>query len=86
MIEKIKPKLGHPWEDVYILPVFLKPGKHTLLVQNQSEFTLQSIIVEPRVVPIPHFVKSGKSLEKVRVFKKEDSVFALYVEDNKFIE
>lgn len=86
VIEMIYPKLGDPWEDIYILSVFLKPGKHTMLIQNQQDFTLQSIIVEPRIQPIPHFVKEGKHAQKVRVFKKEDSVFELYREDDKIIE
>jgi hypothetical protein len=45
------------------------------------------MIVEPRLAQIPLVIKQPKVLStKVRVFKKEDSVFALYIEDTKFIE
>ena len=34
IIEQMKPKITEPWEDIYLLPVFLKPGKHTFLIDN----------------------------------------------------
>jgi hypothetical protein len=37
VLESLKPKLGDPWEEIYIIPVFLKPGKHSVLVQNQCD-------------------------------------------------
>jgi hypothetical protein len=45
------------------------------------------MIIEPRTVPIPPFFKQmSKINSRIRVFEKENSVFALYVEDTKFTE
>lgn len=73
------------WEDAYVIPVFLRPGKHTILVEwkqgSKVERTLQTLIVEPRAAKVPPFQKqiAAKGLD-LRTFHKPTSVFALFKE------
>ena len=73
------------WEDAYVLPVFLKPGKHTLLIEWPDglgvQRTLQTVIVEPREAKVPPFQKQMATKgQDLRVFQKPQSVFAQYKE------
>jgi hypothetical protein len=40
IIDRLRPTLGEAWEDIYVLPAFLKPGKHTFLVDNCGRHTV----------------------------------------------
>ena len=51
-------------EPVYVLPVFLKPGKHSFLVSSgdgsgsgDSDHTLQTMIVDAREEQVPIYAK-----------------------------
>lgn len=52
---------------VYVLPMFLPPGKHTLLLSQKDRFkpteschlTLQTLLVEPREEPVQAFCKKA---------------------------
>jgi len=77
-------------EPVYVLPVFLKPGKHSFLVSSfeslasdHLDHILQTAIVQVREEPIPPFTKArtakGKVVGPVRVFQKENSVFKKWI-------
>lgn len=96
-------------EQLYVLPVFIKPGKHHYVVRKdpqqlvelnkkhgnrensissesdfhfEPEYFIHQTHVPFRTEPIPQHVKQSKSRLKVRTFKKANSVFKDWADDN----
>ena len=60
----------------------MKPGRHKFLVCDRgNEYYLHRMLAPIRIDPIPVCIKETKTIEKVRVFEKDKSVFAKWVED-----
>ena len=59
-----------------MFPCFLKPGKHSFIIQAETKIYQFKEVSLPRSEDIPPFQKQLNALYKVRQFKKETSVFA----------
>jgi hypothetical protein len=72
-------------EPVYVVPAFLRPGKHCFLFSLKDEVstktTLQSTITDIRNGEVPPFHKESQTIERTRVFERSSSVFAPWLAD-----
>ena len=74
-------------EPLFVIPVFMQPGKHCMMVSFENngtiDRTLQTFIVNPRQEKIPDFYKVLGVKKKVEVaFSKKTSVFAAWMPDS----
>jgi hypothetical protein len=72
-------------EPVYVIPAFLRPGKHCFLFsltdEVSTETTLQSTITDIRSGEVPPFHKESHKIERTRTFARPNSVFAPWLAD-----
>ena len=74
-------------ERLYVLPIFIKSGKHNMLIKYKDvemetlDWVFERGIVDFRIEDIIHYTKILKSHMKVRKFDKDKSIFKEWVTD-----
>lgn len=74
-------------ERLYVLPIFIKSGKHNMLIKYKDlemetlDWVFERGIVDFRIEDIIHFTKILKSHMKIRKFDKDKSIFKEWVTD-----
>ena len=80
-------RVSHPSfeEDIWVLPVFMRAGKHSYFVKAEEEYYSYALIAPYREEDIPIQVKASKTKIVERKFKKEMSVFKDWREDSPYL-